>query len=67
MRLVWRGHGTVDRAAEEFLVAMPSTVEAIELCAGREGDDSFMRITHDDKQFASFLALFLTARMAAET
>ena len=44
-----------------------SGVVAIELKAGREGDDAHVRITCDNPQFAELLELLLTARFAATT
>jgi hypothetical protein len=45
----------------------PSVVDAVELKAGREGNDFEMRITCENPQFAELLDLFLTAHFAATT
>lgn len=44
-----------------------SNVLAIELRAGREGDDAYIRITPDNPQFSELLDLFLVAQFAATT
>lgn len=41
--------------------------DAFELCAGREGDDAYARITSADPQYEALLAVMLAARFAAET
>lgn len=43
------------------------TVASIRLCAGREGDDFEMTLTHANPQFGELLDLFLTAHFAAST
>jgi hypothetical protein len=51
----------------EHNVITPGVVEAIELKAGREGNDVELRITRENPQFAELLDLFLTAHFAATT
>lgn len=46
---------------------MEESVTAIQLRAGREGDDALMEITRDNPQFPQLLDLFLTAHFAATT
>ncbi len=45
----------------------PSEVAAIELCAGREGDDDYLKITKDNPQFEGLLGMFCSARFAVWT
>lgn len=42
-------------------------VKNFELCAGREGADSYVCITPTNPQFIELFDLFLTAKFAAET
>ena len=46
---------------------MRSTDMTLELCAGREGDDSYLLITRDHPLFAELLEVMSTARFAATT
>ena len=62
LRLIW-----VDEAAEERGIAEYDKIEAIELCAGREGDDAYLKIDHSNPQFSGILDIVLTAVFAAET
>ncbi len=39
--------------------------EAIELCAGREGDDAFVRLTPENPQWEDLCNVFLRAEAAA--
>lgn len=47
-------------------LAVPENVEKIELCGGREGDDTYCVITHDNPQFADLLDFVNAARYAME-
>lgn len=49
------------------IIYSKDTVESIEVCAGREGDDSHIIITHDCNMFDELLDLFTTAQYAATT
>lgn len=40
-------------------------VEAFELCAGREGDDAYVRVDRTNPQFEELLDMMTTARYAA--
>lgn len=40
---------------------LETTCEAIELCAGREGDDAYVRIDKNDPRFGELLDVFLRA------
>lgn len=51
---------------EDNLITI-ANVENIELCAGREGDDSYVKIPSTNPLFAELLDLFLTAQFAADT
>lgn len=47
--------------------ACAENVASFELCAGREGDDDYVRIERTNPQFGELLSIFLTARFAATT
>jgi hypothetical protein len=49
------------------ILATVGTVSSIELCAGREGDDDYVRIERTHPLFAELLGVFLTALFAAST
>jgi hypothetical protein len=49
------------------LVTLQDEVESFELCAGREGDDSYVKIAHDNPQFVDLLNVMLDARFASYT
>lgn len=49
------------------LDATNDTVASIELCAGREGDDSYVLLDESDPKFALLLDLFNTQIFAVET
>lgn len=49
------------------IYATEKTVESFELCAGREGDDDYVKVDQSNPQFAELLGIMLTARYAAET
>lgn len=44
-----------------------NTVTSIELCAGREGDDSYVLLDKSDSKFALLLDLFSTQQFAVES
>lgn len=52
---------------DDYVVAGSSSVEKIELCAGRGGDDAYLVITKNNPQFAEVLEILLIARFAAAT
>lgn len=41
-------------------------IQLLELCAGREGDDEYVRIDKTNPQFDELLKLFLTAKMTVD-
>jgi len=49
------------------LTADEQAWSVVELCAGREGDDSYVRIAHDNPLFHEILNVVTTAKFAAET
>ncbi len=49
------------------IYAHGENVASFELCAGREGDDDYVKVDHSNPQFAELLGILLTARFAAET
>jgi hypothetical protein len=67
MRLNYSPEGRQHGEEHGVLMADTDTVESIELCAGREGDDDYLRIDHTNPQFAEILGILLTALFAAET
>jgi hypothetical protein len=52
---------------EGWYVDDETTVTQIELRAGREGCDSYLKIDRSNPQFAQLLAVFLDARFAVQT
>lgn len=67
----WRRIGRIDSTARRSLWIRETWTGAsapacIELCAGREGDDAYVRITPDNPQWRDLTNVLLTARFAAE-
>lgn len=57
----------VNRIDEDSGIDSPENTESIEICAGREGDDAYVKIDRTNPQFSDFFELFTTARFASET
>lgn len=49
------------------MISDSRTIESFELCAGREGDDEYTKITADNPAFVRLLDVMLAAVFAAET
>lgn len=47
--------------------SLESVVTALEMCAGREGDDSYVRVERDDPVFRDLLDVLTTAQFAGES
>lgn len=62
-RSLWMRLAMRDNRASEVSA---TTVSGIELCAGREGDDSHVAITPANPQFGEILEVLLTARYATD-
>lgn len=66
VRFDWRFEA-VDPPLAGATWSMWSILDAVELCAGREGDDQFVRIDRSNPQFFELADLFGVAKFAAET
>jgi hypothetical protein len=66
-RSLWLRINWKPGAEEDFVIAHGgSNVESFELCAGREGDDSYILVDHGNPQFSELLDVMLTALYAVE-
>jgi hypothetical protein len=61
----WRRIGRID-APERRSLWIRESRDVIELCAGREGDDAYVRITPDNPQWHDLSDVLSRARFAAE-
>jgi hypothetical protein len=61
----WRRIGRIDAVGRRSMW-IRETAGSIELCAGREGDDAYVRITPENPQWTDLLDVLLCARFAAE-
>lgn len=61
----WRRIGRIDRPQRRSLWIRKHG-DSIELCAGREGDDAYVRITPENPQWRELEAVLSRARFAAE-
>lgn len=61
----WRRIGRIDGQRRRSLW-IRETSDALELCAGREGDDAYVRITPENPQWRDFSDVLAAARFAAE-
>lgn len=61
----WRRIGRIDKPGRRSLWIRESTA-CTELCAGREGDDAYVRITPDNPQWRELENVLGCARFAAE-
>lgn len=52
---------------EGVFYAAAQNMESFELCAGREGDDAYVKVDPTNPQFEELLDLVTTALFAAET
>ena len=55
-----------DAMGLDFAISNLETVVAIELCAGRDGDDSYVSISRNNPDFAQILDVINTALYAAD-
>lgn len=61
----WHRIGRIDKPRIRSLWIRESS-DAIELCAGREGDDAYVRLTPDNPQWRDLWDVLSRARFAAE-
>jgi len=61
----WERIGRIDKAERRSLWIRESP-DVIELCAGREGDDAYVRITPENPQWRDLSSVLGCARFAAE-
>lgn len=61
----WRRIGRIDKPQRRSLWIRESR-GGIELCAGREGDDAYVRLTPDNPQWRELRDVLTRARFAAE-
>lgn len=66
-RWIYRSEATEEEKKIGARISKLDDVEAIELCAGREGGDSFLRIDRTNPQFLEIEDLLSTARFGATT
>lgn len=62
----WRRIGRIDAVGRRSLWIREHSFGAIELCAGREGDDAYVRITPENPQWRELSEVLGAARFAAE-
>jgi len=66
-RSLWSRVNPKPEAVESgMFIAGVDTVESIELCAGREGDDAYVRIDASNPQFRELLNIVTCAEYAVE-
>lgn len=66
-RWIYRREPTEEEQKIGTRIVRLDDVEAVELCAGREGDDAFVRIDRTNPQFVELENLLSTAEFAATT
>jgi hypothetical protein len=66
-RSLWLRINMQPGAADDLVIAHDGgNVASFELCAGREGDDSYILVDHGNPQFNVLLGVMLTALYAVE-